>query len=341
MGKNITIVDIARECGLSIATVSRALNGDGKVKESTKERVMEAAKTLGYQENNLAKRLSDTTGNMIGMLVPDITTPFYGRIFAECEKRALQKGYVLTLCNSFNTLKLETHYYSHLLAQHACGIIQIGGSLDQMTIPQALYNQIRQTAEKIPVITSYPVPDTRCRCVYVDSEKSMRTLMEYLIGLGHRRIAFVGGRSGIRSTEDKRKTYLAILKQHGISREIICEGGYGQEFGNRAVKKLFREADPPTAIIAITDMCAIGVLKGLNEMHLQGGRDVSVVSFDNTYIAEMMEPELTSVSANYEMLGETIINTMVDMIEKRQTHDELDLPIDFSIRRSCFAVEKR
>ena len=338
MGKTITIVDIAKETGLSIATVSRALNPGGSVKESTRQRVLEAADKLGYQKNNLAKSLNSTTSNMIGMLVPDITTPFYGRIYTECARMAQEKGYILSLCNSFNILKLETHFYTRLLAQRACGVIQIGGSLDQVQIPVQLQHQIRVAAEKIPVITSVPVPETRARCVYVDNVKSMRMLMEYLISLGHQRIAFVGGRNNVTSTMEKRKTYAAILKEHGISGEIICEGGYGREFGQRIVKKLFRQEKPPTAIIAITDMCAIGVLKGLNEMQLQCGRDVSVVSFDNTYIAEMMEPELTSVSTNYEMLGETIINIMTDMIEKKETQDVLDLPIDFSIRRSCVNI---
>ena len=301
--------------------------------------MLEAAGELGYQVNNLAKSLNSSTTNMIGMLIPDITTPFYGRIFAECEKQALRKGYVLSFCNSFNQLKLETHFYSHLLAQHACGVIQIGGSLDQLTIPAALHKQIRSTAEKIPVITSVPVPDTQSRCVFVDNEKSMRTLLEYLISLGHQRIALVGGRSNVRSTIEKRRAYGQILKANGIRKEIICEGNYGQEDGYRAVKKLFREPDPPTAIIAITDMCAVGVLKGLNEMQLQCGRDVSVVSFDNTYIAEMLEPGVTSVSTNYEILGEKIIDILVDMIRNEKTEDHLDIPVNFSIRRSCAPVQ--
>ena len=166
----------------------------------------------------------------------------------------------------------------------------------------------------------------------------MRTLLEHLIGLGHRRIAFVGGRNSVCSTLEKRHTYSAVLKEHGIHDEIIFEGNYGKEDGYFAVKNLFRQKHPPTAIIAVTDTCAIGVIQALNEIGLQCGRDVSVASFDNTYIAEMLEPELTSVSTNYEILGETIIYTMIDMIEKKETKDIYDIPLMFSIRSSCAKI---
>lgn len=335
MRKNVTIIDIAKETGLSVATVSRVLNQHNVVREETRQKVLDAAKRLGYQENYLAKSLSTTTSNMIGMLIPDIRTPFYGRIFSACEKKALEKGYVLSFCNSFNSLKMETHFYSHLLAQHACGIIQIGGSLDRQTISPQLYNQIKITAEKIPVITSVPVENTKCRCVYVDNSRSMRTILEYLISLGHRNIAFVGGRSNVKSTVEKRNTYMEVLKENRIDNRIIYEGNYGQEDGYFAVKKLFRGNILPTAIIAITDICAIGVIQALNEIGLRCGKDVSVVSFDNTYIAEMLEPELTSVSTDYEILSETIINTIISMIEKKETKDIYDIPLMFSIRKSC------
>nr|WP_302591854.1 LacI family DNA-binding transcriptional regulator [uncultured Marvinbryantia sp.] len=338
MGKNVTIIDIAKETGLSVATVSRVLNQHHFVKEDTREKVMNAADKLGYQVNYLAKSLSSASGNMIGMLIPDIRNPFYGRIFSICEKTALEKGYILSLCNSFSNPKLETHFYTHLQAQHACGVIQIGGSLDRQTIPPQLFSQIKSTAEKIPVITSAPVENTDCRCIYVDNSRCMRTLLEHLIGLGHRRIAFVGGRNSVCSTLEKRHTYSAVLKEHGIHDEIIFEGNYGKEDGYFAVKNLFRQKHPPTAIIAVTDTCAIGVIQALNEIGLQCGRDVSVASFDNTYIAEMLEPELTSVSTNYEILGETIIYTMIDMIEKKETKDIYDIPLMFSIRSSCAKI---
>ena len=338
MEKNITIVDIAKKTGLSVATVSRALNGHPSVKEETRKKVEDTAEKLGYQVNYLARSLGTSSGNMIGMLIPDIRTPFYGRIFSVCEQRALKRGYVLALCNSFNSLKLETHFYKQLLAQHACGIVQIGGSLDRQMIPPQLYSQIKSTAEKIPVITSVPVKNTDCRCIYVDNTRSMQTLLEYLIGLGHRRIAFVGGRSDVWSTMEKRRTYSEVLKERGIAHEIICEGSYGKEDGYFAVKSLLRRGEDFTAVIAITDTCAMGVIQALSENGLQCGKDISVVSFDNTYIAEMLEPELTSVSTDYEILGEMIVDTMIDMIEKKETKDIYDVPLMFSVRRSCERV---
>lgn len=335
MGKQVTIVDISKDTGLSVATVSRVLNGHSSVKEGTRKRVIEAASRLGYQENSLAKGLGVETGNCIGMLVPDIRTPFYGRIFSECEKIALKKGYMLSFCNSFNNVKLETHFYSHLLAQHAAGVIQIGGSLDRQTIPPQLYSQICATAEKIPVITSVPVAHSACRCVYVDNYRCMQTLLEYLIGLGHRRIAFVGGRHNVKSTLEKRQAYTDVLREHAIRDILISEGNYGQEDGYFAVKKLFRQKVAPTAIIAVTDMCAIGVMQALNELGLHCGTDVSVASFDNTYIAEMLEPELTSISTDYTALSEAMITMMLNMIAKEETSDIYDLPLIFSKRRSC------
>ena len=338
--KNVTIVDIAQKTGLSLATVSRALNGQSNVKAETKEKVLKAARALGYQQNILAKQLNSLSDKnnaikTIGMLIPDIRTPFYGRIFSSCAKYALEMGYMMSLSNSFNDLKLEHRFYDQMLAQHAYGVIQIGGSLDRENIPQTLFNQIRSAAEKIPVVTSVQVPSTQSRCVYVDNKKCMRMLMEYLIKLGHKRIAFVGGRNTVISTIEKRTEFLKAAQEHSITDARICEGDYGQEYGYITTKRLIHQEFSPTAIIAITDTCAIGVMRALNELGLVCPNDVSVVSFDNTYIAEMLDPELTSVSVDYDVLSRTMVNTLVNMIEKRAAEDVYELPVTFTIRESC------
>ncbi len=338
MKQEATIVDIAQKAEVSTATVSRVLNGTGKVREKTKEKVEEAARELNYHPNIMAKNLSTEHSDVIGVLVSDVRNPFYANIFVQCEKYANENGFSLLLCNFLESQELELRYYDMLLAQRVCAIIHIGGSIDKCRMDTGFLERFAEISRRVPVVTSVKVEGNDSRCVKVDNERCTRKLMEFLFDMGHEKIALAGGRDNILSTFEKRKCYREMLLQKKIRYGdcFIAESStYDEQGGYLAMRELFTKKKLPTAVIAINDASAVGVIRAIGEKGLEIGKDISVASFDNTYITELMEPELTSVSNDYYVLCRKIIDTAANMIGRKSCSDVLDIPITLSVRKSC------
>lgn len=336
MKQNATIIDIAKRAGVSSATVSRVINGTGRVQDKTRERVEEAIREMHYQPNLMAKNLSTVHSDVIGMLVSDVRNPFYANIFVECEKYANEKGYSLHMCNYQNSEEMEFRYYNLLMAQRACAIIHIGGSIDRKNINTSFRARLQEISEKIPVVTSVPVEGTGCRCVKLDNRRSMQALMEHLMELGHEKIALAGGLPEMRSTFERRECYHEILRQRGLKYQLIVGSGtYDIQGGYLAAREILRGDELPTAVIAMNDFLAIGVVQAIQEQGLRIGRDISVASFDNTYLSEISQPEITSVGNDYYVFSRAVIDMVMDLLQKKPVEDILDLPIQLAPRESC------
>ncbi len=338
MGRDATIIDIAHRAGVSTATVSRVLNRTGKVREETREKVEAAARELDYQPNIVAKNLSTVRSNVIGVLVPDVRNPFYANIFVECEKYANEKGFSLLLYNFLESESLERHCYDMLMARRVCAVIHIGGSVERIEASPGFVEKIGEISERVPVVTSSFVEGTGSRCVEIDSGRGMKLLLDYLLGLGHERIALVGGREDDKPTAKKRKCYQEALRQNGIrygNYYTAGSGTYNEQGGYLAMREILQKDKLPTAVIAVSDLVAVGVIRAIQEKGLEIGKDISVASFDNTYIAEIMEPELTSVGNDYGVLGRRIIDTVFDMMDGKTCQDFGEIPVRLKIRESC------
>jgi len=338
MKQEITIIDIARKAGVSTATVSRVLNGTGSVREDTRKKVEEAVRELDYQPNIVAKNLSTARSNVIGVLVSDVRNPFYANIFVECEMYANEKGFSLLLYNFLDSESLERRCYDMLLARRVCAIVHIGGSVDRMDGNAEIVKKIGEISQRIPVVTSAPVEGTRSGCVQVDNEHCMKKLMEYLFELGHKRIALAGGNENVRSTYEKRRCYREMMERQGIgygNYYIADSGTYNEQGGYLVMREIFQKDPLPTAVIAINDLVAVGVVHAIKEKGLEIGRDISVASFDNTYIAEMMEPELTSVGNDYRLAGRRIIDMIMGMMDGKECPEWEEMPVLLEERESC------
>ncbi|MCD7736699.1 MAG: LacI family transcriptional regulator [Lachnospiraceae bacterium] len=336
MRHDVTIIDIARKAGVSTATVSRVLNGTGQVQEKTRLKVERAVREMNYRPNPMAKNLSSEHSNVIGMLVSDIRNPFYANIFVECEKYANEKGYSLILCDYGYSDKIELQYYSLLLAQRVCAIIHIGGTIDRRYPNADFMSRLAEVSEKIPVVTSSKMDIPNCRCVKLDNYRITKAAMEYLLSLGHERIAMVGGRDGVLSTCERRQCYQEIRKKEKLKYNCIAKSDtYDIQGGYLAGREALQKDILPTAMIAINDFLAIGMVQAIQERGLKIGKDISVVSFDNTYIAEMLEPELTSVGNDYYAFSRAVIDVAISMKKGRNVQDVRELPICMDIRSSC------
>ena len=336
--KNLTIYDIAQEAGVSPATVSRVLTGSARVSKAKKERIEALIKRYDFKPNALARGLSETKSNIIGMIVADIRNPFYATVFLECEKVASRYGYTLMVCNTLGEPELEDIYLEKMYEQRVDAIINVGGRVDDLVSNIDFVDHVNRIANVIPVIITGKLDGSDCYRVNIDQMQAMEIVMEYIISLGHKDIALIGGRDNVQSTVDKRSRYKQLLKRYGINvrNEFIVEGKrYDDESGYECMQKLFALEKLPTAIIAINDFTAVGAMRALTERGISVPEDVSIVSFDNTFIAEVTSPKLTSVSYSYENCGEKIVHAALGAIRGEEVPRIQLIQSELVIRGSC------
>lgn len=319
---SITIYDVAREAGVSASTVSRVMTGNVKVSKEKAERVKAIVEKYNFKPNLLAKGLSGTKSGLIGIVSADIRNPFYAATFVACEEAARKAGYTVMVCNSLNDKEREIDHLNTLKQQQVDAIIQLGGLPDDIMTDIKYAEAAKKIVEEVPMVVTGKIDGVCCYQVRIDACEASTLLTEHLISLGHKRIALVGGRMDVTSTYEKYVTYRKILKQHGIEfrKEYVIEGNYSHETGYAGVKKLLGLKEMPTAIIAINDFCASGVLRGISEMGLSIPGDISVVSYDNTYIADLSLPKLTSIDYDYATFGAKLVDAAIAGTER------LDVP---------------
>ena len=319
--KSITIYDIAKEAGVSASTVSRVLTNSANVRSEKKEKVLALIEKYNFKPNVLARGLADTKTRTIGVLAADVRNPYYASLFVACENAARDKDYTVVLCNSLGETEKEVDLLGKLQEQKVDAIIQLGGRGDDLASNIEYVELINQIMAKTPVVVTGKLDGTRCHVVRIDAMKAMEILMEHLLELGHKKIALIGGRKDVLSTFEKHQKYKQILKENMIEfdPELIAEdGGYNFETGYEQMNKMLDKGIRPTAVVAINDFSAMGVMRSINEHGLRIPQDISVVSYDNTYMAEMAMPKLTSIDYNYEEYGRKLIDTTTAMIEGRK-----------------------
>ncbi|MCR5310090.1 MAG: LacI family transcriptional regulator [Lachnospiraceae bacterium] len=317
--KQITIYDIAREAKVSPSTVSRVLTNSANVRPEKRDRVMAVVNKYNFKPNPLAKGLSDTRSGVIGILAADVRNPFYSAVYVACENAALERGYRVILCCSLEDKDREVEQLNILKSQRVDAIIQIGGRVDDVMTDLSFAEEAKQISANVPIVTNGKIDSVPCYRVTINAIEASKLLTEHLIGLGHKKIALVGGRLDVISTYEKYITFRNILKQNGIpfKKEYIVEGGYNHDAGYAGIKKLLALKERPTAIIAINDFSAAGVMRGLTEAGLKIPEDMSVVSYDNTYITDLLVPKLSSIDYDYDTFGKKLVDSAIDASLKK------------------------
>lgn len=339
--KGITIYDIAKEAGVSPATVSRVLTGSTNVKSEKRDKIIALIEKYNYKPNALARGLSDTRTKVIGILTADIRNPFYASVFVSCERAANLRGYTLMLCNSLNDNSMEEHYLEKFEEQRVDAIILVGGRVDELVSDLHYVEHINKISNSIPIIVTGKLEGTDCYQVNIDQVHAMELLMNHLFSLGHTKIALLGGRNSVKSTFEKRQRYRQLLNRQGLpfnTHYISEEGNYDDITGYREMSRLFETGNVPTAVIAINDFAAVGIMQAIFDHGLTVPQDISVVSFDNTFVSDMATPKLTSIDYNYEYYGEAIISTAINILDKIEMPRVQHIKSQLIVRNSCRTV---
>jgi LacI family transcriptional regulator len=299
----ITIRDVARKAHVSVATVSRALTSPELVRPETRSRVLAAATELGYQPNRAARGLiTGKTGN-IGIVVPDLDNPFFTGILKAVQARASQADYAVFVADSDEDPVAEAKLV-HAMAKQVDGVVLCAPSLTD--------DQIREAAGNTSLVllnrTLPGVPST-----LMDSGGGMRQVVDHLVALGHRRIAFLNGPRTSWSNEERRRGLFPAASAHNV--DLVDLGPFTPRYeGGLQAADLAVAADV-TAIMAYNDIMALGVLARLRDRGISVPGDVSVTGFDNLTYASLTSPALTTVAMPVAPAGRTAVTMLLDWLD--------------------------
>jgi LacI family transcriptional regulator len=295
-----TLKDVAELAGVDVSTASRVLNGAGfRVREDTRQRVLAAARELGYQPNALARSLRIGRSNLIALLVPDITNPFFAELSKGAEDATSSYGYSLILCNTEDRGDTEEEYLRALRERQIDGFLLATGHAGDIAARRLI------DANYPVVLVNRRMRGVRTGYVVADDAPGARQAVSHLISIGHRRIAHITGYPHADTAVRRREAYLATMAAHGlgdIARELTVEGDFTLKAGQQAMERLLSLPEPPTAVFAANDMMALGALSTAREHGVRVPKDLALVGFNDIVLARLNSPTLTTVRTPiYEM----------------------------------------
>lgn len=333
----VTIYDIAQEANVSVATVSRVLNNTAPVKRATREKITELIRKYQFQPNALARSLLKKETGTIGVIVPDITNPFFPEVFSGIEQEARDKGYTFLLCDTLGKFDRETEYMNILREKQVDGILFMGGRINLSTCPQYLMDEVVDTASRIPlVLINGNLPGSHLHRVYIDEVKGAELATKHLIEQGHREIAFIGGHGGMMTTLQKVKAFRSVMRAYGLDvpKEWVLHDDYSMSAGQRLMNKLLEGARRPTAIFCVNDFTAVGAVKTAVRAGLRIPDDLSIIGFDDIPLATAIHPELTTISQKMETLGHTAVQVIHKLIAKEKVRKNTVIEPELIMRES-------
>jgi len=288
----VTIYDVAREAGVSMATVSRVVNGNPNVKPMTRKKVLGAIERLGYRPNAVARGLASKKTTTVGVIIPDISSLFFSELARGIEDIATMYKYNIILCNSDQRLEKELQLINTLLEKQVDGLLFMGAEIKEDHL-QAL------TSTQVPtVLAATRDADNKLPSVTIDHFQAAYDATQALVQRGHKRIGMITGPmsdplGGLMRYEG----YKQALKDAGVKveEELVAHGNLFYESGLSHTKEFLKLKQPPTAIFAANDEMAIGAIHAVQDSGLHVPNDVEVIGHDNIRLTEMVRPRLTSV----------------------------------------------
>ncbi|MBD0380934.1 LacI family DNA-binding transcriptional regulator [Paenibacillus sedimenti] len=334
---HITVYDIAKEANVSVSTVSRVLNDTAPVKKSTKDKIMQIIDKYQFQPNALARSLLKKETGTIGMIMPDITNPFFPEVFLGAESEARIKGYTFFLCNTSGDSARESEYLSILSEKRVDGIIFMGGRINLARCKPELVKEVTDISSRIPVVlVNGQLPNSNIVRVSTDEAKGARLVTQHLIDLGHKDIGFIGGVDHMSTTIQKVKAFKSQLEDSGLvyQPDWVLHGSFSVRSGEELMKKMIEMKKRPTAIFCVNDFTAVGAIKAVSEHGMKIPDDFSIVGFDDTPLATSIIPEMTTVSQKSHELGKTAVQILTKLLNKEKVKRLTLLEPELMIRKS-------
>ena len=313
--KRITIKEIAEKSGYTIATVSRALNNNPLVNVSTREKIQEIAKNMGYMDNHTTIQDSKPT---IGIIVPDINNPYYPLLIKWLQEELSALGLGILICNSDSNPQTETECIKMLIDAKVKGII-----MDPLT--DHSYKKLRYISTKIPVVFISNIPPTAdVNYITIDNYAAAQIATNYLISLGHTQIAYIGGNEETDTYRFRFAGYCDTMKKHfsHVNRNLITKVFQGREAGFMAATELMATNEKPTAFFASNDYLALGVLEYLHRHGFEVPKDISVIGIDDIELSSLPSIDLTTIEVPRLQLAQTAASAMAELLSQQSDLSE-------------------
>lgn len=323
-----TIKDVAARAGVSVATVSRVLNEKGLVREDTVRRVLDAAAELNYVPHGGARSLSTRRTSTVGVVLPDLHGEFFSEVIRGIDVAARRRGYHLLVSGSHSE-------WSEMSAV----LLAVRGRVDGLIV-MAPELEAERIASWLP--TGLPVVLLNCRAegawsVAVDNSRGAASMMQHLISLGHREIAFIAGPAGNADAAERLRSWRETMKRAGVERidDLLTQGDFSENAGYEAGYAILSQSRRPTAVFAANDAMAIGALCAFREQGIRVPEEMAVVGFDDIPIARFVSPPLTTVSVEIAELGRQAFELLLEANEQGREPRLAILPTHLVIRESC------
>jgi LacI family transcriptional regulator len=329
-----TLHEVAQRAGVSAMTVSRVVNGRGRVDSETRQRVEEAIQALDYVPNRIARGLISQKTQTIGIIVPDIVNPFFAPVVRGAESAARKAGYRILLCNSEGDLRLEREYIEDLVAHRVEGLLLAPASDRSRS---SILSLLRGGFPL--VLIDRALPDADCDLIVSDNAQGARRLIEHLIAIGHREIAHVSDAEDTSTGRERLRGYREALEAAGIpfQPELVIRTTVDRIGGYRAAQEILARDPLPTAIFAVNNMTAVGTMEALRERSLSVPKDMGLVCFDDVEHLAVLSPILTVIDQPAETFGSLGVQLLLErMTGKANSRPRrIILQTDLIVRQSC------
>lgn len=325
--KYFGIRDIAKIAGVSTATVSRVINSPESTSAAVQKKVMDVIKKYNYVPNQMAKNLFSQNSNSIAIFIYDINNPFFATLIKELNNIAFENKFTLLICDTENNIDKEREYLYYCQSIRCNSIILTEG------VNHKLFSS--NVNQKIAYLDRYS--DSNCSSVRSDNNKGIKTLVDYLYNLNHRKIAFAGSINNFQSALDRKNSYIDALKSHNIeiNHEYIFSGKFDYKTGVKALEYYWSLNDRPTAVVCSNDQIAQGLIMAAYKHNINVPNDLSVVGFDGVDSAYFY-PKITTIKQNISLIAQTLFDAVTS-----PTNEAIQKVIDVSIDigESCKKID--
>ena len=305
-----TMIDVARGADVSIATVSAFLNGTSNVSPELVQRIETSIAAIGYQRNAIARSLKTGATRTIGLTVADVRNPFFTDVVAVIQNVLNRAGYAVMLCSSDEDTAKQDAQIKLLLDRAVDGMIIAPAGEDDV-----MRDLVKSTRKPV-VLIDRMIEGLGVDAVVLDNAAAVFEAVQYLVGLGPRRIGFISGSLSTTTGHDRMQGYRRALEAAGIAyhADLVREGHFREANAYRATMHLMRLAERPTALFSANNLMVIGAMRAIRDMGLSCPDDVSVASMDDFAWADVFSPRLTTVAQPVEAIGEQAAHLLLDRL---------------------------
>ena len=315
---NITIYDVAREANVSMATVSRVVNGNPNVKPTTRKKVLATIEQLGYRPNAVARGLASKKTTTVGAIIPDISSIFFAELARGIEDIATMYKYNMILSNSDQNKDKEMQLINTMLEKQVDGILFMGGDITQEHI-----DYFESSSVPVVLAATYDESGT-IPSVNIDYEVAAYEATKFLIDNENKHPAFISGDKETNINKQKYAGYARALQESSvpINEELIVYGDYSYDSGIKAINQILELSERPSAVFVASDEMALGVIHGAQDKGLRVPEDIEIFGFDNTRLASMVRPTLSTIVQPMYDIGAVAMRLLTKYMNKEEVTDK-------------------